>query len=165
MVEDGRFTEETKTILPTLYRICMSMLGSEADAQDAVQQALMKAWEKRASVRPDRFRAWLTRISINECRNIQRHRMRVEPADMGKEISPYIPPDVELAEAVQSLPDNLRIPLLLKYMEAWTEKEIAAALRLPQTTVKNRLYRARRALEKTLTEEVTFNAEKYHFVQ
>lgn len=157
MVDEKDFTKETKALLPMMYRISMSMLRVEADAQDAMQQALTKAWEKRAAVNPDYFRAWLMKITINECRNIHRHRKRVVPmadVERGHEADTV---GVDIAEAVGGLPEKLRIPFLLKYLAGYREREIASILGLPQTTVKNRLHKARLLLRDALSDwEVTF---------
>ncbi|MGI6687447.1 MAG: RNA polymerase sigma factor [Christensenellales bacterium] len=153
MISDQQFTQQTMDLTPTLYRLSMSILRHEADCRDAVQQALMKAWAARDRVDPDRFRAYLTRIVVNECRNIQRRRQRVYPvAEMPDTEAVYQPEKSELAEAIQLLPESLRTPLLLFYMENYTEKETARALGITVTAVKNRLFRARRALKQRLTD-------------
>ena len=64
------------TLYPGLYRLAQSILRQEADAQDAVQQAAVKAWAALDRLPPGRERAYFARIVINECRNIQRRRMR-----------------------------------------------------------------------------------------
>lgn len=157
MVDKTTYEEAAQALFPTLYRICMSILHSSADAQDAVQQALMKAWVHRGKIQPEKLRAWITRVLINECRDIQRHRMRVTPVEeMMDAAAPYIPPDSDLLEAVDALPEALRIPFVLKYSESYTEKEIAETLRLSIPAVKNRLFRARKTLQKSLNAEVTF---------
>ncbi len=156
MVDEKAFCDVSKILFPTLYRIGMSIVHSDADAQDAVQQALMKAWVHREKIHREKLRPWLTRTMINECRNIQRHRMRVTPVERMDENGVYIPPDSGLAEAMAALPEKLRIPLLLKYGEHYCEKEVAQTLDITVSTVKNRLYRARKALEKNLKAEVTF---------
>ncbi len=152
MIADAVFSAQAEAMIPVLHRVCMSILHQRADAQDAVQSALLKAWEKRGSAKPESFRPWLTRIAINECRNIQRRRMRVVPTDSFDEGEQ--PQDIGLAEAMDALPEKLRTPLLLKYMEGFTEREIGASLGVPLTTVKSRLFRARRALAQALGEEV-----------
>lgn len=153
MISDQQFTQQIMDLTPTLYRLSMSILRHEADCRDAVQQALMKAWAARDRVDPDRFRAYLTRIVVNECRNIQRRRQRVYPvAEMPDTEAVYQPEKSELAEAIQLLPESLRTPLLLFYMENYTEKETARALGITVTAVKNRLFRARRALKQRLTD-------------
>lgn len=157
MIDEGTFTREATVLLPVLHRIGMSILRAEADAQDAVQQGLLKAWDKRGQARPETLRAWMTRIIVNECRNIQRYRMRVVPTERVDEVGRYDPPDLALADAVAALPEKLRTPFLLKYMEGYSEKEVAQAMQVPVTTVKNRLLRARRQLQAQLSDtEVIF---------
>lgn len=156
MIDDARFTKEAAEQMPSLYRLSMSILHAQSDAQDAVQQGLMRAWERRAQVAPERFRAWLMRIVINECRNIQRKRMRVFPTDELPRLARGEERTGELMKAIDALPQKLRVPLLLRYMEGFSENEIARTLGVPVTTVKSRLYRARQALKKELEAEVTF---------
>lgn len=140
-------------MLPGLYRLAQGILRHPADAQDAVQQAAVKAWQARDRLPEGNERAYFARIVLNECRNIQRDRMRQTPLDpLPEAASP--PPDRELQQAVAALPVDLRLPLLMKYMEGYSEREIAAALGLGIPAVKSRLYRARRRLEKALKEEV-----------
>ena len=155
MISDDRFTKEAAELMPALYRLSVSILRRQADAQDAVQQGLLRAWERRVQVDPSRFRAWLMRIVINECRNVQRRRMRVFSVAEVPETAAGQGND-DLALAIDALDQKLRTPLLLRYMEGFSEKEIAQALGVPQTTVKNRLYRARQALRRELKAEVTF---------
>ena len=64
--------------------------------------------------------------------------------------------EAELRSAIDSLPEKLRVPLLLRYMERYSETEIAQTLGVPVTTVKNLLFRARRAVRAKFDEEVTF---------
>lgn len=158
VIDDQAFAREAEAMLPGLYRMSASILRTQADAQDAVQQGLLRAWERRAQAREGSFRGWLTRIVINECHNIQRGRMRVFPVDTLPE-SPQPGPEeshTALLSAVDALPEKLRTPLLLRCMEEYSEKEIASALGVPVTTVKNRLHRARMALKKQLGSEVTW---------
>ena len=154
-----QYGEEAERLAPSLRRIAYSIVHNEQDAQDAVQQGLLRAWERRETARPEQIRAWLTRIVINECHNIQRRRMRVVPMDELPERAAPEEIDAaagELKSAVDALPEKLRVPLLLRYMERYSEKEIAQTLGVPVTTVKNRLFRARRAVRAELDEEVTF---------
>lgn len=157
MVDKATFTEEATALLGTLYRISASILHSEADAQDAVQQGLLRAWSARGRAQPERLRPWLTKIIINECRNIQRHRMRVTPVMDMPGRAEYAPHDPDVATALNSLPEKWRVPLLLMYAGRYTEREIAKALGIPVTTVKSRLHSARKALRGRLEDkEVVF---------
>jgi RNA polymerase sigma-70 factor, ECF subfamily len=154
MISDQQFTDEVTALSPTLFRLCISILHSEQDAQDAVQQGLMKAWAVKEGIRPDSFRAFLTRIIVNECHNIQRHRQRVVPAESpGAEVGTYLPEYSGLKAAIDGLPEKLRTPLLLYYMENYKEWEIARALGISVTAVKNRLFRARRSLKESLKDK------------
>ena len=98
----------------------------------------------------------MMRIVINECYNILRQRKRTVPAQdaLEKADAPVQQADPALYDAISALPENLRTPFLLKYMEGMSEKEVAAALRLPLPSVKNRLFRARKKLQIELKEEV-----------
>ena len=158
MIEETDFVREAQAMLDGMYRLSMSILRRREDAQDAVQQAMLRAWERRAQVREGSFRGWLTRIVINECRNIQRARMRVIPMDeLPERTAPAQEDDGALAMAMEALAEKLRTPLLLRYMEGFSEKEIAQALGVTLPTVKSRLHRARRALREELGDsEVTF---------
>ena len=151
MISDDQFTQETIALTPSLYRISMSILRHEADCRDAVQQALLNVWAARRRLEKTRFRAYLTRAVINECRNIQRKRMRETPIDEMPDIEYVMQPEQsELREAIDLLPESLRMPLLLHYMECFNEKETASALGITVVAVKNRLYRARKALKQQL---------------
>ena len=161
MVDEAMFTREVEALLPVMYRVSMNILHREGDAQDAMQQALTKAWEKRAGVRPDYFRPWLMRIAVNECHNIHRHRRRVTPVAWAGQWQGVDPPSVEAAVDIQNalhrLPEKVRIPFLLKYLAEYTEAEVAAILKIPKTTVKNRLHKARQELRSYLSDwEVMF---------
>ena len=71
------FQAEIRRIEKLLYRIAWSYLGNNADVEDAVQDALIKAWEKRASLRDlKQFKPWMTRILINQCKDLLRKRKK-----------------------------------------------------------------------------------------
>ena len=64
--------------LPGLFRLAQSILRQPADAEDAVQQAVLQAWRQLETIQPGKEKAYLARIVINECHNIQRQRQRTE---------------------------------------------------------------------------------------
>ena len=128
MADRQEYERVAQEALPMLYRIAMGILRCDADARDAVQQALLKGWEKKENAQPGKFRWYLTRIVINEARNIQRYRMRVFPAEMPPAVQQMSPDYQELYDAIFALPEDLRLPLLLKYMQDLSEKEGARAL-------------------------------------
>jgi RNA polymerase sigma-70 factor (ECF subfamily) len=151
-MKDEVFAERIGAMLQTLYRVSYTQLRQPCDRDEAVQEALCKAWEKRRQLRDERyFQTWLIRILINECRNLQRRGVHEETF----EDLPAPPPDADRAahDALLSLPDKLRLPAALYYLEGYKTREIAYLLRLPQGTVKSRLSAGRRALREILTEE------------
>lgn len=135
-----------------LYRIARSLLRQEADQLDAVQEAITKAWAHRGDLRqPQYFATWLTRILINECRGIGRKQARTAAAledwqGARESENPWDSP-WEVSLALDALPEKLRLPMVLHYLEGWPLGDIAASLRLPLGTVKARLHRGRKALQ------------------
>lgn len=146
-----QYEDEVERLAPSLRRIAYSIVRNEHDAQDAVQQALLAVWARRECVEFARLKPYLTRAVINACRDIQRARQKAIPMKEMPEMS-YQPPDGVLADAVERLPEELRLPLLLHYMEGYKLAEIAGALgqSLPQVT--SRLFRARKRLKRMLEE-------------
>ena len=146
-----QYGDEVKRLAPSLRRIAYSIVRNEHDAQDAVQQALLAVWVKREQVELARLKPYLTRAVINACRDIQRARQKSIPVDELPE-NEYQPPDSALRDAVERLPEELRLPLLLHYMEGYKLAEIAGTLgqSLPQVT--SRLFRARKLLKRLLEE-------------
>ena len=140
------FEQLYMTLYPGLYRLALSILRRDADAQDAVQQAAVNAWAAADRMKPGGEKAYITRVVINECRNIQRHRLRIFPMEKPEDAPDPARPDSELKAVVDSLPETLRLPLLLRYMEGYSEKETAGILRIPLNTLKARLKRARARL-------------------
>ncbi len=154
------FTQQVKQMERRLYRIAMSYTGNEADAADAVQNALLRAWARRGTLRDESlFATWMTRILINECKTLLRGR-RVLPMAHPPEREWQRPPDVdwELRAALFSLSSRYRVPLVLNALEGYTLREIASMLHLPEGTVKARVSRARKQL-RMQAQEVNGDAE------
>ena len=127
-----QYGDEAERLAPSLWRIAYSIVRNEHDAQDAVQQALLSVWARRENVDLARLKPYLARAVINACRDIQRARLKAIP--------------------VEPVPEELRLPLLLHYMEGYKLAEIAGALgqSLPQLT--SRRFRARKLLRRMLEE-------------
>ena len=76
------FTAEIEACSDMMYRVAWSILRNHADVQDALQDAVLKAWEKRDRLREEKyFRTWITRILINACYDAQKKRHRIVPAE------------------------------------------------------------------------------------
>ena len=155
-MSDETFVESVKQMEHTLYRITCSQLAIEADREDAIQETLRRAWEKRNSLRNESyFRTWIIRILLNVCHDIQRERQRMIPTEAVPETLPgSVNNDVDLRECLLRLDERERIPILLYYLEGYDIGQIASILRIPQGTVKSRLNRGRRQLKSICREEV-----------
>ena len=141
------FIAEIEACSGMMYRVAWSILRNNADCEDALQEAALKAWEKRGHLRNETyFRTWITRILINACYDTQRKRRRVIPLDEVAERAAAASPDPTLTLALEALPEKLRLPLSLHYLEGFSVEEIARILRIPAGTVKSRLHQARNQL-------------------
>ncbi len=133
-----------------LFRVAYTLLQNPEDCRDAMQECALKAWEKRFSLRQEQyFATWITRILINECRNIQRKRKRTLPLDQAPEPA-MEPPDPTLSLALQALPEKYRLPLVLHCSEGMSYQEIARTLGVTEGSVRGRIHRAKEQLRKEL---------------
>jgi len=152
-MEKDFFVQEIDAHSGMLYRVAFTILRNDDACRDALQDAVLKAWEKRHTLRQERyFRTWITRILINTCYDAQKKRKRIVYLDeLPEPVSS--PPDPSLQLALQSLPEKLRLPLVLFYSEGMSYDEISQTLKLPQSTVRGRIHRAKAELRKELDAE------------
>lgn len=154
------FSTRIVAMMQTLYRITYTQLPQSCDRDEAVQECLYKAWQKRHQLKDVRFmQTWVIRILINECHNIQRKRGRELPLDELPERAAPADADYELHDALFYLDESLRLPIVLYYVEGYSVGEIAKILRWPQGTVKSRMRRGRQELKKTLYGEDLLSCE------
>lgn len=142
----------------TMYRVAKTLLRDDGDCQDAMQEAIVKAFAKVDTLRSDRLaRTWLIRIVINECYTLLRRKQKlVYLEDYPREEQAQERRDYsELYEALERLPGPARICVTLYYLEGYSVKEIGAMLEIPESTVKNRLARARARMRSQLEETKT----------
>ena len=140
---------------PSLYRIAYSVLLNHHDCADAVQQAVFHGWLKRNQLRDEsRFKAWITRIVINECRDLQRGRqkqLRVVGAIIDDFRANPAPASTSALEAaVSELPDKYRLPIILYYRENYSTREIAQIMEIPEGRLRERMRTARKMLGRAL---------------
>lgn len=149
------FVDAVREAKPMLFRLAYTILRSTEDCADALQDALEHAWRKLPTLKnADAFRSWMARIVINCSHNILRKRkLRTVPLD--EALPTPAAEDNGLMDALSLLAESYRVPLILHYLEGMPIAEVAAALHLPQGTVKNRLSRGRRLLAALLKKEET----------
>lgn len=154
MMDDKVFTDKLLSSEKMLYRMAATLLSSEADRLDALQETALQAWQSRRSLREERyFTTWLTRILINECRSLQRRQKRLVLMDQPPDVPSPPDNDPELRLMLESLPSRQREALCLFYLEGFSIREMARILHIPEGTGKYRLHEARKALKVELTEK------------
>ena len=148
----------------SLYRVSKSIQKNDADCEDAVSEAIVKAFGNLASLKKDKHaKTWLTRILINECFHIRKQRKKVtllseedswvlerreENSGNLLEVERYS----EIYHFIGKLKENQRLAVILYYYEGYSIKEIASIMEVTQGTVKSRLGRARKILKQYLEE-------------
>jgi RNA polymerase sigma-70 factor, ECF subfamily len=154
-----------------MTRTAMAILGSESEARDAVQDALVIAWRELAALRdPQAFDAWLTRILVNRCRRglrgVATRRGRgvsapstpVGPEPGGPDATASADERGALEQAFERLRVDERTLLVLHHLDGRPVGEIAAARRVPEGTAASRLLAARRSLQSALGREGAMSA-------
>ena len=154
-MDKEEFAARTEAVRQRLYRTAYLYLGSEADALEAVDEAVYQALRTLKKLRePEHFETWLTRILLNECHRELRRRRRVAGEDaLPDTAGPDAYDALPLKEAVRRLPEELRAVVILRFFTGYTQAETAAALDIPQGTVATRQRRALALLRLELGEE------------
>jgi len=138
-------------------RTATAITRSREMAKDAVQETFIRVFRQIESYNPDYpFDPWFYRILTNECmRLLKKNSSSSKFIHADIENNPGIAEESldglsDLYDVIQSLEDAIRIPLILKYVKGFTEKEIAEVLELNQNTVKTRLFKGRKLLRNQL---------------
>lgn len=155
----ARPADEVEAVVHTygdiLFRICLVMLGNESDAEDAVQDTILRFLQKAPPFdSAEHKKAWLIRVAANRCRDMVRFWRRhpqIDLADLREAVSE--PESSGIMEALMALPEKFRIVLTLYYVEEYRTKEIAAIIGKSDSAVKMRLQKGRRLLEEEYRKE------------
>lgn len=154
------FADQVMSREQMLYRVARSLLASNEDCKDALQEAVMRAWAARHTLKDARFFAtWLTRILINVCKAMRRRQRKYLLFSSVQAEATADAPDPFVREALDRLPEKQRLPVVLHYMEGYSLKEVAGMLRIPESTLRGRLYQARQALKLALDDGKEMQAE------
>lgn len=131
-----------------LYKICIVMLCSEQDAQDAVQDTFCRYMEKRPEFADkEHEKAWMIHVASNISRDMLRFRTRHQKISIDQIANDYITPgQTELLSELLELPIKYRTVLYLHYVEGYQIREIAAILKITEPAVKKRMQRGREQL-------------------
>ena len=156
------------------YSLALRFLGSRQAAEDATQEAFLRAYRNLASFRGERFRSWLFTIVANAARDeLRRQRRRpqrsLDEARDDPDRATLDPPDPDpqpdavalqselrahLEQALRALPDDWRMVVVMSDVHGMSYAEVASAVGVPEGTVKSRLSRARGRLRDTLRDSL-----------
>jgi len=177
MSAQEQFTSDAMQYAPQLFSTALRMTRNRSDAEDLVQETYIKGWRSFHTFQEGtNLRAWLFRIMtntyINKYNAQKRKGTEVELDDV-EELFLYkrlgsidqsqlsssaedqmleLFTDDEVKSALESLPEDFRIPVLLSDVDGFAYKEIAEMLEIPNGTVMSRLHRGRKAMQKMLYE-------------
>ncbi|KAA0235162.1 MAG: ECF RNA polymerase sigma factor SigR [Acidimicrobiales bacterium] len=175
MADQADFADQALPFMDSLYSAALRMTRNPADAEDLVQETYLKAYRGFGGFEAGtNLKAWLYRILTNTYINSYRAKQRrpdeseldevedlylyrrlggLEAARVNRSVEDEVLDlftEVEIKEAIEALPDQFRIAVLLADVEGFSYKEIAEILDIPIGTVMSRLHRGRKALQKAL---------------
>jgi len=154
------FSQLIDPLLDPAYRLAAVMLGDRSAAEDAVQEASIKAWRKLRQLRGDAqsLRAWFLSIVANECRMARRTRWFsvIRVADVPAQAPDDRESHSDLRRALMRLTPDERLPLVLHFYLDLPLDEVARTLRVSPSAAKSRIYRAAKRLRADLTIEEVF---------
>ena len=173
MADQADFERDAMQYAPQLYSAALRMTRNSADAEDIVQETFLKAYRAYDSFEEGtNLKAWLYRILtntyINKYRKQQRRPSEVELGELQdlylyrrlgessgasysaekEALDQFV--DTDIIEALESLPESFRMPVVLADVDGFSYKEIADILDIPIGTVMSRLHRGRKALQRKL---------------
>lgn len=154
-MEQGLFLKSAVKYKDTIFRIAFNYFGNTYDAEDALQDVLLKLYTcKKEFLSEEHLRNWLIRISINVCKNTLRlpwHKKRFDMEELPETAVFNNPEEESLLSDVMRLPEKYRTVLYLYYYEEFSVKEIATFLKVKPSAITTRLLRARKLLKEAIT--------------
>lgn len=149
VIDNETFAGLVREYTPNLYRLTLGILHNREDAEDAVSESILKAYEKIHTLRnPDRFRIWIMQIAANEAKRIYEKNKRSAPMENVEKYMPEFRDEYhELWDVVMKLDVSYREVTILYFYEQLPIKEISKILHIPEGTVKSRLYRGKQQLK------------------
>ncbi|HEV2756259.1 MAG TPA: sigma-70 family RNA polymerase sigma factor [Actinomycetota bacterium] len=172
--DKARFTEGTLPLLDSLYASALRMTRNPADAEDLVQETMLRAYRSFDRFEPGtNLKAWMFRIMTNAYINTYRKKQRepkkisaeeIEDFDLYQELKDHDDQfsqtperivldslvDSDIIDAIDDLPEQFRLAVVLSDVEGFSYAEMAEIMDVPLGTVMSRLHRGRKALQKRL---------------
>ncbi len=152
-VKNDEFAELVLMHQKSMYRLAFGILKNNHDAEDALSETIIKAYENLAGLRDEnKFKPWIMTILVNVSKNMLAKKSRIQLADditaFGEETAGF---HNDIWDSVMSLGEHHMQIVILYYYDGFSTKEIAQILKVSQGTVKSRLSRARQHLKQLLS--------------
>ena len=158
--DESAFRTLARRSVPSAIGLARRVLGNAADAEEVVQEAMLRVWINAPRWRPEaKFRTWLYRVVFNLCLNRKRRAPFADLADAGDPIDPH--PDAAeqmernqrdraIADAIARLPERQRAAIVLTYHEGLSNADTADVLGTTRSAVETLLVRAKQSLRRQL---------------
>jgi len=158
---DAAFEAAMERYADMVFRLAYSYLKNRADAEDVMQETLLKLYTQPPLDTPEHERYWVVRVAVNECKRLLRSpwRRRTGPLEEAPEAAVFdTPAQSALFQEVMALPPKYRAAVYLHYYEGFSTQEVGEMLRISQSAVTTRLLRARKKLKDILEEDCQYEA-------
>ena len=153
---EEEFVQAVERYGDTIYRVAYSCLKNRADAEDVMQDTLLKLYRERRSFESEEHRRrWLIRVAVNQVKSLLRSSWFRRTIPLDEQLDQPVfdrPEESELFEQVMALPKNYRLALYLYYYEGYQVREVAELMRANLSTVQTWLMRARGLLQQSYKE-------------
>jgi RNA polymerase sigma-70 factor, ECF subfamily len=150
-MDERAFVRATEQYGTRLYRVAYRLLGNRADAEDAVQRALLKAFQARETYAPRwALSTWLYRVLTNVCIDELRRRRHAPPEPLPRGRAGTGVERVDLTRALDTVPREARVLLALHYVNGLSYRELATIRGISINTVKSQLARGKAILKNAL---------------
>jgi len=140
-----------------LYRLCLVSLGNISDAEDAVQETMIKYVQRMPKFQEEEHeKAWLLRVASNKCKDIHRFKKRhpiIDMDEMAEVVTGQVETDSDIWDALMTLPEKFRIVLILYYVEECSMEHIAKVIGRTVSAVKKWLQKGRSLLREAYQKE------------
>ena len=133
-----------------VYRIALNYLRSPQEAEDVVQTVFLKLLEGSMTIYPGKERAYLTKVTINHCKNLISAVKKHETVPLDETVLLTQPEDQDIFRAVMELPEKYRTVVSLHYFEGYSFREISEFLHIGVSAVSMRLHRAKGILKEQI---------------
>lgn len=151
LVDDDFIQEIVTGYSDMIFRIAYQNLKNKSDCEDVIQEVFMKLIKQANFTDKKHMRAWIIRVTINMCKDLNKSAWYRKTEPLNKDI-PFTKEDKEILDDISRLSNDYRNVIYLYYFEKYTISEIAKILDKKENTISSQLTRAKKKLKNILSE-------------